>query len=234
MERCDSRGGRTDCRPFGGKHVPALSVHVAKAGGTSLATALAAAYGEAFHRQHDDGPMNPVARCNLDPAVAGRIEPPAGKLCIHGHYHPGRHALAPGDYLFTLLRPPVENLISLYFYWKQAPRQGNPLHDYVLDTGLDILAMARLPLIRTVYSRSYFGGFPMDRFDQIADHRNRVAAITRLSAAVGRPLDAHIRVNETPPDPDRAAIEADPRLLARLRDILIDDIRFFKRYAEGR
>ncbi|MBB5753942.1 hypothetical protein [Prosthecomicrobium pneumaticum] len=212
------------------------SVHVAKAGGTSLATALAAAYGEAFHGQYDDGPANPVSRRNLDPAtaVAGRIEPPEGKLCIHGHYHPGRYALAPGDYLFTMLRPPVENMISIYFFWKRCPGHGNPLHDYVLDAGLDVLAMARLPLLRTLYSRSYFGGFPMERFDQIADHRNRVAAIGRLSAAIGRPLDAQIRVNETPPDPDRAAVEADPRLLARLRDILIDDVRFFERYAEGR
>ncbi|MCF4128092.1 hypothetical protein [Methylobacterium sp. SyP6R] len=108
------------------------------------------------------------------------------------------------------------------------------IHNYFLDNDLGITDMARLPIMRTLYSHFYFGGFPMERFDHVADNRYRKAALTRLGSAIGRPLDVDVRVNVTPPDAQRRMVEADARLMASLRDILIEDVRFFERYAEGR
>ncbi len=213
-----------------------FSVHVAKAGGSSLRTSLQKAYGDEFQAQYDDDPANPVSPRNLDPArsIARLLHPAPGKTCIHGHYHPGRFATTRDDYLFTILREPVENIISIYFFWKQLERQGSLIHHYFLDNDLSIADMARLPIMRTLYSHFYFGGFPMERFDHVADNRYRKAAIKRLGSAIGRPLDLDVRVNVTPPDAQRQRVETDGRLMASLRDILIEDVRFFEKYAEGR
>lgn len=213
-----------------------FSVHVAKAGGTALRTALAEVYGKALHLQYDDGPMNPASRRNLDPArsLSGQYLPPQGTACTHGHYNPGRFRIESEDILFALLRPPVDNIISIYFFWQTFRAEGNPLHDYFMREALTIRDFARLPLVRNLYSFSYFGGFDMSRFDILGDYRNRTAGIARLSQIIGHPLNSEERVNVTPPSLDRQAVEADETLKAGLRDILIEDVRFFEKYAEGR
>ncbi len=213
-----------------------FSVHVAKAGGTALSAALADVYGEALHLQYDDGPMNPVSLRNLDPArgLAGQLRPPEGAACTHGHYHPGRFRIESGDILFALLRPPVDNIISIYFFWKTFPNERNPLNVYVKREALTIRDFARLPLVRNLYSFAYFGGFDMSRFDILGDYRNRTAGIARLSQIIGHPLTSEERVNVTPPSLQRQAMEADATLKADLQDILIEDVRFFEKYAEGR
>ncbi|QTL02983.1 hypothetical protein J5J86_19780 [Aquabacter sp. L1I39] len=213
-----------------------FSVHVAKAGGTALRHSLAEAFGERLHLQYDDGPMNPASLRNLDPArsVAGLFRPPEDTACTHGHYHPGRFRIDQEDILFALLRPPVDNIISIYFFWKTFRAEGNPLHDYFMREALTIRDFARLPLVRSLYSFSYFGGFDMGRFDILGDYRNRASAIARLSAAIGHPLASEERLNVTAPSEERQAVEADEALKADLRDILIEDIRFFERHAEGR
>lgn len=211
-------------------------VHVAKAGGTALRSGLAKIYGSRLHLQYDDGPMNPISRCNLDPAgtLSGRFVPPDSSACTYGHYNPRRFRIERDDVLFTVLRSPVENVISIYFFWKAFAPHSNPLHDYVMREGLDIRAFARLPLVRYLYSVGYFGGFDMSRFDIIGDYRNRASAVARLSQVVGHPLDNDGRENVTPPSEERRAVEADCALKAELRDILIEDVRFFEKHVEGR
>lgn len=213
-----------------------FSIHVAKAGGTALRTALAGAFGDALFLQYDDDPADPGSIRNLDPArgLAGLFSPPEGASCTHGHYHPGRFRVESKDIVFSLLRPPVENLISIYFFWKQLPAQGNLIHDYFLREQLDIRATARLPLLRKLYSVSYFGGFDMGRFDILGDYRNRSTSIAKLSQIIGLPLNGDRLVNVTPPSEERQSADADETLKADLRDILLEDMRFFEKYAEGR
>ncbi|MCF4128091.1 hypothetical protein [Methylobacterium sp. SyP6R] len=92
-----------------------FSIHVAKAGGSLLRTSLQKAYGNEFQAQYDDDPANSVAPRNLDPAhfIARRLHPVPGTTFIYGHYHPGRFAITRDDYLFTILREPIENIISI-------------------------------------------------------------------------------------------------------------------------
>lgn len=85
-----------------------------------------------------------------------------------------------------------------------------------------------------LYSISYFGGFDARRFDIIGGYRNRASVVARLSQVAGHPLDSDERENVTPPTQERQSVEADDALKSELQDILIDNVRFFETYAEGR
>ncbi len=67
----------------------------------------------------------------------------------------------------------------------------------------------------------------MGRFDVIGTHDHRTAFVDAVSNLIGVPLSAQIRENVTPPSEERDNILADARVIAKLRNLLQDDIRFF-------
>jgi hypothetical protein len=209
-----------------------ISVHTPKAGGSSVSKILQNAFGEAFLGDYNDDPTDPLSERNIDPErfFARKRQFPAGIQCIHGHFHPGQFD-TDGAFLFTLLRHPVDNMISIYSFWKSWPGTRTALHSYVIENDLNVLEAARLPLLRWLYSQSYFGSFDMSRFDLIGRHEDRAAALARLSAQTGIPADAATYENVTPPSAEREAIYADSALMERLEDLLADDIRFYERHA---
>jgi hypothetical protein len=208
-------------------------VHVPKAGGSSLLRALERAYGAAFRTDYRDNPADPLSQRVLDPAsyLARGERFPAGVDCVHGHFHPGKYAIDDGVVLATILREPVDNLISIYSFWKNLPRGHDALHDYFLDRQLGVLECARLPLLRRLLSETYFGGFDMGRFDLIGRHDDRAAALRRLGGLVGASLDVDLHENATPKDERRLEMSEDRALRHRLEQLLADDIRFYQRYA---
>ena len=208
-----------------------ISVHTPKSGGTSVRSALIRAFGDGF-RAYSEDPANPCSPRNLDPIgyLAGKAQLPPDAMCIHGHFHPG-HFDARGHVLATILREPVDNIISIYFFWKRLAPQGSVLHDYFLAKSLDVIGLAQLPLLQRLFSRTYLGGFDMSRFDLVGRHDARAEALQRLSSLVGRPLDPGIHENATPPDPERDELAADFLLRAKLESILIEDIRFYEAHA---
>jgi len=208
-----------------------ISVHAPKAGGTSILKALSNAFGDKFEADNSDDPADPRSQRNIDPDsyFSRRRTLRHGIRCLHGHFHPGQFDLA-GAYLFTLLRHPVENIISIYYFWKELPPQGQPLHDYFLSRELDIFEMASLPLLKRLYSQTYFGSFDMSRFDLIGRHDRRGEALRKLGTDTGAPIDASLRVNVTRPSPEREALMADSTAIRRLGAILQDDIRFYELY----
>lgn len=207
-----------------------FSVHVAKAGGTALGRAFGHAFGTGLVTDYADDPANPLSRRHLDPErhLCGRHKAPDHARCVHGHYHPAKYALDADDYLFTLLREPVDNIISIYFFWKSLPRSDSPLHCYFLDNKPSLLETARLPLLRRLFCRTYFGGFDMARFNLVGRHDARTDTLARLGSDIGIPVDGGARVNETPPSPERVEVETDTRLHRLLQDVLSDDIRFYE------
>ena len=68
----------------------------------------------------------------------------------------------------------------------------------------------------------------MGRFDVIGTHNNRTAFVEAVSKLIGVPLSADIRENVTPPSEERDNILADAKVIAKLRDLLQDDIRFYE------
>lgn len=211
-----------------------ISIHVAKAGGTSVYGALQTAYGPNLLVDYRDDPANPLSPRNIDPnRYFGRAQTiPDNVECVHGHFHPAKFRYTESDFLFTLLRHPVDNLISIYFFWRQMARQGAPLHDYFLDNELNLLDTARLPLLRRLFCGTYFGGFDMARFNLIGRHEDRAPALQTLSRETGRFIDHRLRANQTPQTDERAETSADPKLRRKLTDILADDIDFYERWTQ--
>ena len=215
---------------------PLVCVHTPKAGGWSLGRLLREHFGPTLVTDYDENPANPVGPRLLDPArhLAGCRPLPPGARCVHGHFHPGKYDLG-GAFLVTILREPVDNLLSIYFFWKQMPRHDDPLHDplhdYFLDHDLGIVETARLPLLRRLLSETYYGGFDMRRFDLVGRHDDREATLERLGRHVGATFDVSVWENRTPPSPERQAAAADQALRRRLEALLADDIAFYERHA---
>lgn len=208
-----------------------VSVHAPKAGGTSVGQMLARYFGTGFIADYTENPADPSSPRALDPVgyLSRKTTLPPKAACIHGHFHPGKYEL--GDaFLFTILREPVDNIISIYFYWKRMPRRADALHRYFIDRELSILEMARLPTIQWLYSRTYFGGFDMGRFDLIGRHDQREAALGRLAESIDARFDTSIKERVGPTTEERQRMEADPALRRGLEDILADDIRFYEQH----
>jgi hypothetical protein len=214
-----------------------VSIHTPKAGGTSMLNLWQRTFG--MHRvmtDYLDPPANPGAEHALDPeGWAGRrpVSIAEDILVVHGHFKPQKYDLIEHAFRLTMLRHPVDNIISIYFYWKKIPPQPSALHQYFLSRNLSLLEMARLPLLRRLYSETYFGGWDMSRLDFIGRHEDRPAELLRLGKLIGAELTADVHLNATEAGEDdeaRARVLADTALVSRLTDVLVDDIRFYEKH----
>ncbi len=212
---------------------PALiSVHVAKAGGSALSVAYKAAFGDRLILDYKDNPANPTSRRIIDPDgyIKNKQKLPFANSIVHGHFHPAKYNAPENTIMFTLLREPVANLISIYYFWQQMPRQSDVLHEYVIDNKLSLVEVAKLPLIRKLYSETYFGDYDMSRFNIIGKHEERDKAICALSHLISVEIDATVLYNKTPLDERRVESEHDLKLRRSLTDILRDDVEFYERW----
>lgn len=209
-----------------------ISVHTPKAGGTSVSKILSEAFGAAYFADYKDDPADPLSERNINPrAYFGRERTlPDGVNCIHGHFHPGQFRIGEA-FLFTILRHPVDNIVSIYSFWKAQAGSTSPLHAYLLEKQLGVLEMAQLPLLRFLYSASYFGDFDMARFGLIGRHESRREALAALGEQIGIALDPTPHENATPISRERQELLSDAKLLKSLEEILTDDIRFYERHA---
>lgn len=213
-----------------------LSVHTPKVGGTSLLMAFKEAYGDsAVFEDYSDRPADPCAEYYLDPDGWGERRPtkiPDGVEVVHGHFFPHKYDLIDAAFRMTFLRHPVDNMISIFFYWKkyvQHPTTG--LSQYFLEKNLDIYGLARLPLLRHLFSKTYFGGFDMKRFDFIGCHEKREESFASLSSLLGVSLNSRLKLNQTNPEgkmPERLEFENDTAGVNKLKVLLADDIRFYE------
>lgn len=214
-----------------------VSIHAPKAAGTTLLELLRLGLGpEALLLDYANDPANPATGFRLDPEGWLERRPlalPHGIRAVHGHFHASKYDWLPGAFRLTFLRHPVDNLLSIYSYWRKIPLQPSPLHLYFQQQDLDLLGLARLPLLRRLYSETYFGGFDMGRMDFVGRHEDRADGLRRLGEVLGLGLDPDLRRNTTAAegDPEREALRADAQLMARLGDLLAEDIRFYETYA---
>jgi hypothetical protein len=209
-----------------------ISVHTPKAAGTSLRRILQQHFGAAYMDDNDD-PADPLSKRNLDPCnyFGQKKRFPANISCVHGHMHPGRYV--EGDYLLiTFLRQPIENIISIYYFWRTlTPGPHGALFDYFINYNPSLVELARLPLLKNLFSHSYFGGFDMSRFTLIGRHEDRDSGLHRMQEMLDIDAPADLHDHRTPPSEERLEAENDPALRRKLGDILIDDIRFYEKWA---
>lgn len=209
-----------------------ISVHTPKASGTSIIAALRQYFGEGLEVDNSDDPANPHSARVIDPQsyFARKRKLRDHVECLHGHFHPGQFDLE-GVGLFTMLRHPVDNVLSIYDFWRKSAPHGNPLHDYFISRSMSVLEFANLPAIRYLYTDRYFGGFNMGRFDLVGRYENRPYFFERLDRLFGLSIDSSIRVNVTAGREARRNDLSDPHLVQSMHKILADDIGFYEDFS---
>jgi hypothetical protein len=195
-------------------------VHFPKAGGASLLTQLMTLLPGEVELDYDHDPL-------IDPG-SGEAPFPAGKRIVHGHFRPQRYAGARA-FMATFLRDPVENLLSIYFFWRGLVYQGNPVHARFLSEKPDIFAFARYPEFEVLMSETYFGGFDMKRFDFIGFHERRRSDVARLGRELGLTLSGDVHENSTARSDERQQLGQNPAAIGRLRGLLDKDVRFYEK-----
>jgi hypothetical protein len=212
---------------------PLISVHVPKAGGTALASQLQAAYGaDRILLSYDGDPADPANPLwwNRDWFLDKRPSTLAPFAVVHGHIPVVKYDLIAQAHRIAMLREPVANIISIYFYWQSLFANGTAGHaifEFVKQQRLTLLETAQIPQLRWLMSRTYFQDYDMRRFDVIGAHERRAAFMEAVSGLIEKPLSPTEKTNITPPSSARDEVMNDSRLLARLRDLLADDIRFY-------
>lgn len=201
-----------------------LSVHFPKAAGSSLHVQFVKLLGDRLALDY----MHDYTHDPLTSAGRETAEFPNGKRIVHGQFRAQRYASA-NAYWMTFLRHPVDNLISIYFYWKALPEAGHALHARFLRERPSILEFATYPGITCLMSETYFGNFDMSRFDFIGFHENRQADIARLAKAINLPLSAAIHENRTSESAERLELESDVSVRSKLTDLLAQDVGFYER-----
>lgn len=217
--------------------IKVISVHFPKSGGVSLLQSFRSAYGEhAVLNDDTDDPADPCGWFSMDPegcisATRERAFPEHVEV-IHGHFHIAKYMHISGAARITFLRHPVDNLISIHYFWKTLP-DSHCLFRYARDNHLDVLGIARLPALRYLLSRTYFGGVDMNMFDFIGSKEKYAESLKALSDVLEKPLvEAVANVTSHPQYREEVErIKSDSALLAKLRAYLSDDIRFYERYA---
>lgn len=185
---------------------------------------------------YEDPPVNPCANYLLDAVRWNKLRPhvfPENLNVIHGHFKPNKYDLLRDVFRFTMLRHPVENLISIYCYWKKIKPQPNVVHRYFLGQNLDIIGLARLSIMQNLYNDTYFGGWDMGLLDFIGRHENRTEDLKQLGRILNVKLDTKLHLNATEPggiDPVRCEIESNFKIMNQLEDLLSADIRFYEKY----
>ncbi|HXF76892.1 MAG TPA: sulfotransferase family 2 domain-containing protein [Methylomirabilota bacterium] len=218
-----------------GMKIEVVSVHFPKAAGSSLRRSFVTAYGEdAVFFDYADDPADPCSRWSLDPdgcrRAAERARFSSSTRVVHGHFHPLKYQFVKAAKRITFLRHPVDNLISIYCFWKTCS-EGHCLFNYFRDNQLSLLDLARIPAIRHLFTKTYFSRVDMNVFDFIGFMENYAQDLQTLSNLLGVPLrETQENVNKHPNYEEiKGTIKADAALMAKLQDCLLEDVRFYEK-----
>lgn len=218
--------------PF--RHV--ISVHVPKAAGSSLQRAFRDLYGDALLTDYQDRIADPTSLYNLDPdrfwqQSAAYVDVARRHQVIHGHFHLAKYDGLENAARVTMLRDPLYRALSNYHFWKMSEPLYHPLARYVIEDGLDFKAFCRLPIMRYMYSRIYFAGIDLKRFDLVGIHEDMNGYYGRLETLLGRTLPRHHerKAPEGAYAEDRHELENNARLRRSLTDLFFEDYAIFDR-----
>lgn len=147
-----------------------ISVHFPKAGGSSLRQSLLDAFGEkSILFNYQDDPVDPLSLFNVDPQkskMTAKDLAPEIKV-VHGHFNPLKYEAFLYAKWINFLRHPIDNLILIYFFWKQNREPGHAISNYFRTNILSLLDLTNIPKLRFLLSKTYFGDFDMRKFDFI-------------------------------------------------------------------
>ena len=200
-----------------------IYVHFPKAAGTALVQSLRSHYGESALPDYSHSP--PDSWSHDPPAPGPEVR------AVFGHFHANRYAAYSEAFRFTILREPVDNLISIYYFWRNYPPSTYPAHERFLAEKPTILEFAEYPELRRLASSGYFGGVDIGDLDFVGFFERRKDDLSKLSALLGFKLDSELTINRTSSefDLERARLKEDTRTRQLLRELLADDVSFYER-----
>jgi hypothetical protein len=204
-------------------------LHTPKCGGTSLFRSLRKAFGISavyadYRHEVRQSAANTPDNCSV----------------IYGHFRAIKYQHLYNAVWITMLREPVDRILSLYFNYLFYPverlkNEPTELRLRVNQGKIGLLEFARYPAIAGQMHKYYFGGFEMNRFDLIILHSSYAAGVHRLSKLIGVPLSVeHRNVSSSRSHlytEARLQIENDSETLHDLKAVLRDEIEFFERAA---
>ncbi|MEM7717849.1 MAG: sulfotransferase family 2 domain-containing protein [Pseudomonadota bacterium] len=137
-----------------------LSVHIRKCAGTSLRDSLKAAFGPRVLFDYGDhiGSSWPTSLARRKQRQTAAQANAAGLRTaydlIHGHFYRRKYSfLGDGHASITMLRDPVERVLSNYHYLKRRPDRRNPDALIVNALGFSLTEFARHPDNRNMQSQ---------------------------------------------------------------------------------
>ena len=160
-----------------------------------------------------------------------------GKLAVVGHFWIRKYDQVAADVRATVLRHPIERAIAHYFYWKTRDSHGQLLHDYVRRYDLTFMDFVRLPTIRWFYTRTFFRDVDMSQFDLVGCFEKCAQDWGVFLRGMGLEPNARMRHLNATADLDesydtrRQEIFQDTVVMARLRELMAEDIEFYERHA---
>lgn len=154
-----------------------ISVHLPKTAGLSFRASLEEHYGERFHFDYADYPLNQAEQDRHSSALSAgqclEVEDFRHVSCIHGHFLPVKYR--PLEQAFecryiTWMREPVARLISHYHYWFRSYDPQSPetsaLHRRVVEEQWTLEQFCLSEELRNVYS-AFLWRFPLEHFEFI-------------------------------------------------------------------
>jgi hypothetical protein len=220
-----------------------IFVHTPKSGGSSIRAAVTEFFSEDFVlRDYGDRPNDPISPMNIDPyGFLDRCRRQnaltlVNKVAVIGHFWIAKYEGVSADVRATILREPIGRAISQFFFWP-AQNTNNALHQYVISNHLTFIEFARIPRVNSLYTSIYFRNVDMAQFDFIGTSDRLSQDWTQTLARIGivpalprgelnRTIDLVAEYNIR-----RSEILNNHRMMAQLRDLFADDLRFYERYA---
>lgn len=156
---------------------------------------------------------------------------------MFGHFHIAKYRNALNIPRITLLRHPLNWVISLYFFvlsQAQTP-SDHPIIQYVSKNQITIEQFSRMPSVQNFFTQLMFRGVDMNTIDLIILHEHMSSGVAALEKLFGVPI--HLtRKNVTKElvpgyEKRRDEIQSDSRLMSALAYNLKDDILFYERCA---
>jgi hypothetical protein len=210
-----------------------ISVHFPKAAGTSLAEGLQAHFGERLLRDYETDPVDPLHPRRIAPHLYPMepVDLPTSVRAVHGHFHVNKYSLVRHAFRITFLREPIENLLSIYYFWRKYQTDNGhatfQLFKKILPT---LFEFAEFPSIKRLMSQTYFGDVPMSVFDFIGFYDRRDRDLARLEDLLGITLP-QVHANRMSDDQreSRNSIMNDGKAIEQLRQSLAEDCAFYDR-----
>ena len=215
------------------KYSKVLSVHYPKAGGSSLKTSLKKLGSFNVIEIYDDDPVDPLSKTNTDPLSSREnaktiYNSSAQDTIFHGHFSPRKFQNLDFDLKFTIIRHPVNWIISLYFFWSKMADDGVTAHNLYEKFKIErpsLQDFAKYPAINDCLSRAYFGDYPIENLDFVGIQERYQETIKRLSELLGQQL---MESEENKRQNIDILPEVDDKTLNRLYSLLAKDISFYE------